>query len=170
MNKEQIKNFKNNNELFYNLINNKKDNLIIYTLKNLGKLQDENILDSLLYLASNNNSKIRVLSIKNLAKFQNISLLNVFVKYGKQDVSSDVRRECISAIGRLRKFAGSGTLGRSALKLKRNFFLTEIQKEYFERMKQIFNKDNIGLFTDNNKVKFMESDEFVTKSKKLWIK
>ena len=103
INNKQIEDLKNNNELFSDLVNNQKDNLIVYTLKNLGKLENESILDSLLYLMNNDNSKIRVLSIKNLAKLQNISLLKLFIEHGKQDISSDVRREAVSAIGRLRR-------------------------------------------------------------------
>ena len=56
-------------------------------------------------------------------------------------------------------FAGSGTLGRSALGLKRNFFLTEAQKEYFERMKQIFNKKISSL--NAAAVRFITLDEFI---------
>ena len=103
INKKQIENFKNNNKLFTDLITNQTDNLIVYILKNLGKLENENILDSLLYLMNNNNAKVRSLAIKNLAKLQNISLLKLFVEHGKQDISSDVRREAVAAIGRLRK-------------------------------------------------------------------
>ena len=33
-------------------------------------------------------------------------------------------------------FAGSGTIGKAAMNLKRNFFLTEIDDEYFNRIKQ----------------------------------
>ncbi|MCZ0933147.1 MAG: DNA methyltransferase, partial [Oligoflexia bacterium] len=39
-------------------------------------------------------------------------------------------------------FAGSGTLGKSAVNLGRNFFLTEKKAEYFERI-----QENIGLLT-----------------------
>ena len=38
-------------------------------------------------------------------------------------------------------FAGSGSVGISAIKNKRNFFLTEIDKKYFELLKQKFNSD-----------------------------
>jgi DNA modification methylase len=38
-------------------------------------------------------------------------------------------------------FAGSGSVGISAIKNKRNFFLTEIDKEYFKLLKQKFNSD-----------------------------
>ena len=102
VNKKQIESLKNDHELFYDLVANQKDNLIIYTLKNLGKLENENTLDVLLRLTNSGNSKIRTLSIKNLGKLKNISLLNLFVKHGNKDSCSDVRRESISAIGRLR--------------------------------------------------------------------
>ncbi len=101
--KEQINNIKNSNELFVNFISNKEDDEIIYTLKNLGELENENIIDSLLHLLNHNNPKIRHLAIKNLAKYKKISLLDLFMKYGKSDISSAVRRESISAIGKLDK-------------------------------------------------------------------
>ena len=60
-------------------------------------------------------------------------------------------------------FAGSGTLGRSALKLERNFFLTEVNREYIERMQQIFNRDT-DLFNCAAKPQFMKCDEFITRT------
>ena len=64
-------------------------------------------------------------------------------------------------------FAGSGTLGKSAFKLGRSFFLTEVQEEYCERMKQIFTK-SMDLFNSRAGARFMTFDEFVAtrKSKK----
>lgn len=103
INKSQIEDLKNSEVFFSDLVNNQRSNSVIHILKNLGKLENENALNSLLYLMNNKNPKIRALSIKNLAKFQKPSLLNVFTKYASQDLSSDVRREAVSAIGRLRK-------------------------------------------------------------------
>ncbi|MBS1551929.1 MAG: HEAT repeat domain-containing protein [Bacteroidetes bacterium] len=40
-------------------------------------------------------------------------------------------------------FGGSGTLGRTAKSLNRYFFLTEIEKKYFEYMKSFLTKDTI---------------------------
>ncbi len=57
-------------------------------------------------------------------------------------------------------FAGSGTLGKSAYKLNRNFFLTEIDETYFNTMKNDF--ENISLHNKNRKQGFfyLNTDEF----------
>jgi DNA modification methylase len=53
-------------------------------------------------------------------------------------------------------FAGSGTLGRTAKMLNRNFFLTEIEKKYFNYIKQVLGKKTLF---DNN-IRFLEYEEF----------
>lgn len=53
-------------------------------------------------------------------------------------------------------FAGSGTLGRTALKMDRYFFLTEKEETYFEYMKTLFTDD----FLIQEKPKFMKLEEF----------
>ena len=78
------------------------DGIIVYTLEKLGKLENGNIRKPLLYLMSSKNNKIRALAIKNLAKLNDISLLNKFSSYACNDNSTDVRREAVSAVGRLR--------------------------------------------------------------------
>ncbi|MBF2710093.1 DNA methyltransferase, partial [Flavobacterium soyangense] len=50
-------------------------------------------------------------------------------------------------------FAGSGTLGQAALDYGRNIFLTEIQLDYFERI-----KEKLNLYFD---VEFLNSDSFL---------
>ncbi len=54
-------------------------------------------------------------------------------------------------------FAGSGTVGRVARMLERNFFLTEIQDEYFKYMQTFYESNQ--LFIENN-VQFLTLDEF----------
>jgi len=60
-------------------------------------------------------------------------------------------------------FAGSGTLGKSAINLNRKFFLTEIENKYFEAMKKdLLNEDNNSKENKNHKdFKFLTTDEFV---------
>ena len=55
-------------------------------------------------------------------------------------------------------FAGSGTLGKSALNLSRNYFLTEIAKDYFDRIKENLNTSN--MFNQHLNQKFISSTEF----------
>ena len=54
-------------------------------------------------------------------------------------------------------FGGSGTLGRTAKSLGRNFFLTEKEKKYFEYMKTF--KENNDIFTENS-TRFLTLEEF----------
>ncbi|MBX7044598.1 MAG: HEAT repeat domain-containing protein [Ignavibacteria bacterium] len=54
-------------------------------------------------------------------------------------------------------FAGSGTLGKAALNLGRNFFMTEKDTAYFERIKEDFR--NIDLFR-NNDLRFYNKQDF----------
>lgn len=55
-------------------------------------------------------------------------------------------------------FGGSGTLGRAAKKLGRNFFLTEKDDRYFEYMQTFQRKDD--LFPEND-TKFLTLNEFI---------
>jgi DNA modification methylase len=54
-------------------------------------------------------------------------------------------------------FAGSGTLGRTAKSLQRNFFLTEKEVKYFEYMKTFQDKED--LFKEDS-TKFLTLDQF----------
>ena len=135
--KNEIQNIKNNKKLFSDLITNQNDNSIIYILKNLGKLDNKDILGLLMDLMNNKNSKIRALSIKNLAKLQNISLLDLFIKHASKDTSSDVRREAISAIGRLRN--------EKAIPILIEFLLDKDPKIVMQAMRGllVFSKKNL---------------------------
>lgn len=55
-------------------------------------------------------------------------------------------------------FGGSGTLGRTAFSLKRSFFLTEKEPEYFEYIKK--QNDNDTLFKEEAR-RFLSLDEFI---------
>lgn len=54
-------------------------------------------------------------------------------------------------------FGGSGTLGRVAESLERNFFLTEKELQYFEYMKTFQKKENLF---ENNVTKFLSLEQF----------
>lgn len=100
--RNQIEELKNDQEALFDYFKNQQDGKIVYTLEKLGKLENRNALDPLLYLMDSKNSKIRTLSMKNLAKLHDIFLLHKFIKYASHDTSTDVKREAVSAIGRLR--------------------------------------------------------------------
>lgn len=100
--KETINEFKNNVKLFSAFLQDQNDSSIIYVLEKLGKLKNRYHKTPLLNLLSHTNPIIRSLAIKNLAKIDDLSLLDIFFHCAKQDQSTDVRREAVSAIGRLR--------------------------------------------------------------------
>lgn len=60
--------------------------------------------------------------------------------------------------------AGSGTLGKSALLLNRNFFLVEKEPKYFQRIQEELEK-HINLFNKSNQPKFLTLEEFKKLSK-----
>ncbi len=55
-------------------------------------------------------------------------------------------------------FAGSGTLGKTAINLNRKFFLTEKDKSYFRYMKESMGKPTLF---QTHKVKCLSLDEFI---------
>ena len=80
--------------------NNLRD--LIKMLDRLGRLNPKFDKKPLIKLLNHQNDKIRSLSVKNLAKLEDITLLENFVNLIDYEKSSDVRREAVSAIGRMR--------------------------------------------------------------------
>jgi len=102
INREAIDNLKNDTHALLAFLRNQNDGTIVYTLEKMGRLENGYSREPLLNLLNHPNENIRALSIKNLAKLTDISLLPVFKKYATGDESTEVRRESVSAIGRLR--------------------------------------------------------------------
>ncbi len=102
INKESIDKLKKDPKAFFSFFQNQNDGAIIYVLEKLGRLENSYIKEPLLYLLNHVNENVRALTIKNLAKFEDIGLLSTFIKYATIDESTTVRREAVSAIGRLR--------------------------------------------------------------------
>ena len=100
--RNKIDALKNDTSVLSSFFGNKNDSSIVYVLENLGRLKNGHSKEPLLELLKNKNENIRLLAIKNLAKMGDISLLEIFVNFAKQDESTEVRRESVSAIGRLR--------------------------------------------------------------------
>ena len=102
--KEHIINLTNSNiDEIYKLLSNTKDNTILYNvLKNLGRLPDNFNGDYLIPLLSHENDKIRLLTIKNLGKLANNKYLSVIINFAKNEANTMIRRESMSAIGRMR--------------------------------------------------------------------
>ncbi len=102
INRELIDELKNNTQALLSFLQNQNDGTIVYALEKLGRLENGYSKEPLLSLLNNQNENIRILSIKNLAKIGDVSLLPTFVKYARLDESTEVRRESVSAVGRLR--------------------------------------------------------------------
>jgi len=102
VNREMIDGLKNNTHGLLSFLQNQNDGTIVYTLEKLGRLENGDSKKPLLSLLDNPNENIRTLAIKNLAKIGDISLLPTFIKHARLDDSTEVRRESVSAVGRLR--------------------------------------------------------------------
>lgn len=97
-----IAKLKNNPDVFLDFINTHNESTTVYVLEKLGRLNNDSVIKPLIILTHQPNDKIRYLSIKNLAKLKDRSLMKLFIEYASKDESTDVRREAVSAIGRLK--------------------------------------------------------------------
>lgn len=104
LNKEVIEQFKQNNleGLYHALKTAQTARDLCQLLENLGHLPPDFSGDSLRHLIAHENSDVRYWAIKNLAKLKDIAYLSTFHHMAGHDVDSLVRREAVSAIGRLR--------------------------------------------------------------------
>jgi len=102
VNREMIDELKNDTQALLSFLQNQNNGTIVYVLEKLGRLKNGYSREPLLSLLNNQNENIRALSVKNLAKMSDVSLLPVFIKYASKDESTEVRREAVSAMGRLR--------------------------------------------------------------------
>ena len=101
-NKDEIDILKNDTKILSSFFEDRNDSAVVYVLENLGRLENSDNKEPLLELLNNKNENIRLLAIKNLAKMADLSLLDIFFMFAQQDESTEVRREAVSAIGRLR--------------------------------------------------------------------
>jgi len=102
LNSERINELKNNTQALLSFLQNQNNGTIVYALEKLGRLENGYSKEPLLSLLNNPNENIRTLAIKNLAKIGDVSLLPIFIRYARSDESTEVRRESVSAVGRLR--------------------------------------------------------------------
>lgn len=102
INEDFLERLKNDPDYFTSIALNTNDSSILFILERLGRLENKKCKEPLLSLLKNSNDNIRALSLKNLAKLIDVSLLPVFYSFATEDESTAVRREAVSAIGRLR--------------------------------------------------------------------
>lgn len=100
--KDFIDNIKNDEKYLTEYLKSNNDRTIINLLEKLGRLENGYSRNPLLSILNHKNENIRLLALKNLAKLSDLSLLETFIHFVKSDSSSIVRREAVSAIGRLK--------------------------------------------------------------------
>lgn len=108
--REAIDELKNDTQSLLSFLQKQNDGTIVYVLEKLGRLENDYSRGPLLNLLKNQNENVRALAIKNLAKMSDISLLPFFVRHASTDESTEVRREAVSAVGRLRNEKTISTL------------------------------------------------------------
>lgn len=92
-----------NDKFFEKVLNPDNDiKKLLYILEHLGKLPPSFNGELLLPLISHINENVRVLAIKNLGKLENETYSSYIANVARVDTSTVVRREAVSAIGRLR--------------------------------------------------------------------
>lgn len=106
----EVEIIKKEHEKFYDYVRGNNIGALINFLDKLGRLPSEFDRKPLLDLLNHENDKIRYLVIKNLAKLEDINLLEIYLDVIEHDSSSSVRREAVSAIGRLRNNVTKPTL------------------------------------------------------------
>ncbi len=101
--KEYISDIKTNFSELKEILNNQNDiKKLSFILEKLGRLPKNFDYTLFTTLLNNKSEKIRFLAIKNIAKLENLDLLETLYNVGKTDESTTVRREAVSAIGRMR--------------------------------------------------------------------
>ncbi len=90
-------------EAFYKLlVKEKRDRNILLILRHLGKLPTNFNASCLLPLLNSENEDIRLLVVKNIGKTKSDLFLDQLYNVSKNDISTLVRREAVSSIGRMR--------------------------------------------------------------------
>jgi DNA modification methylase len=101
-------------------------------------------------LLHNSNENIRALAVKNLAKLEDIALLLEYVNMAKEDKSTTVRREAVSAIGRLRNQKAIPYLiellndndPKVVMQAIRGLFVFKYNQEVKTKLKKLLNHPN----------------------------
>lgn len=149
-NGEIIDGLKNDTQSLLSFLQNQNDSTIIYVLEKLGRLENGYSREPLVNLLNNKNEDIRLLSIKNLAKMSDISLLPIFVHHANSDESTEVRRESVSAIGRLRNENAIPTLikfleandPKVVMQAMRGLFVFNDRSDIRQEFEKLFNHPN----------------------------
>jgi len=141
---------KNSPEKIYELTLKNNYGALIRLLNRLGRIPADFDKKPLVNLLKHDNETIRGLAVKNLAKLEDSSLVNMFINIVEKDSSSSVRREAISAIGRLRNGSNKQILfnylndpdPEIALQAIRGLLVFKKDKDVQDRLKKLENHPN----------------------------
>ena len=102
--KEYINELKiQNNEKLYRFLQEQKDNsTIIFLLEHLGRLPLGFSGEYFIPLLQNKDDRVRLLAVKNIGKLSNSHYLEAVSRVATEDKNSNIRREAVSSIGRMR--------------------------------------------------------------------
>ena len=76
---------------------------LVFILENIGSLPPSFNSQCFIDLLNHENKAVRLWAIKNLGKLKNVDLLQNFINTINTDESTEVKREAVSSIGRMRK-------------------------------------------------------------------
>ncbi|MGQ9657693.1 MAG: DNA methyltransferase [Fimbriimonadales bacterium] len=99
----RLKNAGHYAEIAHLLMRYSEEPILHGLLECLGRIPEDFPRKPLLNLLRHPNSSIRVLAIKNLAKLKDLSLRLRLFRVAQEDTDSFVRREAVSALGRMRQ-------------------------------------------------------------------
>ena len=103
LDREQTEALKEDPEALLCFFQDQTDGALAHVLGRFGRLRNGHSKGPLLHLLETSGSpKVRALALMNLAKIGDVSLLDTFARFSKQDASTEVRREAVSAMGRMR--------------------------------------------------------------------
>lgn len=102
--KEYIYKLKNDSSLLEKLMFENRENtkIILFILKYIGKLPQNFEGACFCYFLNHFNENVRYLAVKNIGKLQSLKYLSHLQQIAKENESSIVRCEVVSAIGRIR--------------------------------------------------------------------
>ncbi|MFH1053260.1 MAG: DNA methyltransferase [Candidatus Woesearchaeota archaeon] len=137
-------------EMIQDVIRQNNVGALVKSLDRLGRLDQNYDIKPLMNLLKHDNDKVRSLAIKNLAKIGDDNLTTVFVNVVEQDKSSSVRREAVSAIGRLRNVSNKQVLFKYlndsdpevVMQAMRGLLVFKQDKDVQEKLKKLNNHPN----------------------------
>ncbi|MBI4653761.1 MAG: HEAT repeat domain-containing protein [Nitrospirae bacterium] len=97
---EQAKQNKNYS-FFTKIFSSESDSTRYFVLRKIGRLPRDFPFEVFTDLVKTSNHNIRVLLVKNLGKSENPSFIDLLSRIAATDTNSNVRRECVSSIGRI---------------------------------------------------------------------